>query len=144
MDYIYQARFEPDPDGGFLVTFPDVPEAITHGATIEEARASAAEALGLALRGIVQVGGSVPAARTYRGGGGSAIAVPADDALKLAVIEAFRAAGITKTELARRLGKAEGEARRILDPDYPSKLEMLSAALAVLGRTVVISIREAA
>lgn len=144
MDYIYQARLEPDPDGGFLVTFPDVPEAITHGATMAEAKASAAEALGLALRGIVEAGRLLPPARTYRGAGHAAIAVPADDALKLAVIEAFRAAGITKSELARRLGKGENEARRILDPDYPSKLEMLSAALAALGRTIVISVREAA
>lgn len=142
MDFIYQARFAPDPDGGFLVTFPDVPEAITHGATMEEAKASAAEALGLALRGIVEAGQPFPAAKQHRGG--SAVAVPADDALKLAVIDAFRAAGISKSELARRLGKAENEARRILDPDYPSKLEMLSAALSALGRTVVISVREAA
>ena len=29
--FIYPARFTPDKDGGFVVTFPDVPEAITQG-----------------------------------------------------------------------------------------------------------------
>lgn len=143
MDYLYQAHFEPDPDGGFLVTFPDVPEAITHGETMSEARANAAEALGLALRGIVLAGRPLPEAAAA-GGADERVAVPADDALKLAVIEAFRAAGISKSELARRLGKAENEARRILDPDHATKLEMLSAALAALGRVVVIRVEEAA
>ena len=32
MDYVFHAKFEPDPEGGFHVTFPDVPEAITGGA----------------------------------------------------------------------------------------------------------------
>ena len=31
MDYVYPALFQPEADGGFLVTFPDVPEAITQG-----------------------------------------------------------------------------------------------------------------
>ena len=41
----FPALFEPDPGGGFTVTFRDVPEAITQGDTIEEARAAAADAL---------------------------------------------------------------------------------------------------
>jgi antitoxin HicB len=46
----YPAKFTPDKmDGGFVVTFPDVPEAITRGDTIEEAMATAGEALELAL-----------------------------------------------------------------------------------------------
>lgn len=46
----YPARFTPDKiAGGFVVTFPDVPEAITQGETLEEAMNMAAEALELAL-----------------------------------------------------------------------------------------------
>src|ERR1035438_6280649 len=44
----YPAKFTPDRTaGGFVVTFPDVPEAITQGDTIEEAMAMASEALEL-------------------------------------------------------------------------------------------------
>ena len=70
--------------------------------------------------------------------------VDAVDALKLAVIEAFIAAGISKSELGRRLGKGETEARRILDPDHPTKLVALQAALRLLGKQVVVSVRDAA
>src|ERR1039458_4801276 len=46
----YPARFTLDKEvGGYVVTFPDVPEAITQGDTIEEAMAMASEALTLAL-----------------------------------------------------------------------------------------------
>ncbi|MDD9334369.1 MAG: type II toxin-antitoxin system HicB family antitoxin, partial [Bartonella sp.] len=73
-----------------------------------------------------------------------AVTVDAWNALKLAVIEAFNGAGITKTELANRLSKKETEARRILDPNHPTKLQTLERALAVLGKRVVIKIKNAA
>jgi antitoxin HicB len=143
MDYIFAAKIESDPEGGFLVTFPDVPEAITAGSTISEARANAAEALGLALRGIATLGRPLPQ-QTARQKGLVAIAVAPDTALKLAVAEAFAQSGLSKRELARRLGKTETEARRILDPDHPTKLPLLQATLAVLGKEIVVSVRDAA
>ena len=141
MDFTYQATLEDDPDGGFVVTFADVPEAITAGETRADALENAREALGLALRGILLEGRDLPppAARE-----GTPVAVDADVAAKLAVIVAFRAAGISKSELARRLGKSENEARRILDPDHGTKLSQLQDALRVLGQEIVIRVREAA
>jgi antitoxin HicB len=142
MEYIFDARLEPDPEGGFVVTFPDVPEAITAGETREEALANATEALGLALRGIASLTSSLPKRGRHRGL--VPVAVEAADALKLALIEAFRQSGLTKTEFGRRLGKTETEARRILDPDHATKIATMQAALSSLGKSVVISVRSAA
>lgn len=143
MEYIYAAKLIADPDGGVIATFPDVPEAITHGTDAKEAQRSAAEALGLALRGYLAEGKPLPRPAAK---GRSLVEVPVEaaDALKLAVIEAFNAAGISKSELARRIGKAETEAYRILDPDHPTKLASLEAALAALGKAVVVTVRDAA
>ena len=143
MEYIFAADFQPDPDGGFTVTFPDVPEAITFGDDLADARTSAAEALGLALRGYLVLGRPLPKPAAKRRG---LVAVPvnAATALKLAVVETFNASGLSKSELARRLDKAEGEARRILDPDHPTKVQTLEAALAALGKEIVVSVRDAA
>jgi len=44
-DFIYPARIKPDAGGGYLVTFRDLPEALTDGTPLAEARASAADAL---------------------------------------------------------------------------------------------------
>lgn len=143
MQYVYAASLEPDPDGGFVVTFPDVPEAITHGQDRAEAIASASEALGLALRGVLLDERPLPQPRTT-GEGLVPVAVSPETALKLAVIEAFREADISKSELARRLGRIETEARRILDPDHATGLSLLKSALAALGKTVIIEVRNAA
>ncbi|WP_142417238.1 type II toxin-antitoxin system HicB family antitoxin [Bartonella massiliensis] len=142
MEYTYQAKFETDPDGGFVVTFPDVPEAITAGENRAEALENAVEALGLALRSYPMRGLPLPTPQQYKGL--VEVTVDAWNALKLAVVEAFNEANITKTELARRLGKKETEARRILDLNYPTKLQTLEQALTVLGKQVVITIKNAA
>jgi hypothetical protein len=57
------------------------------------------------------------------------VAVAADVAAKLAVLEAFSEARISNVELAHRLGKDEKEVRRILDPRHPIKLPTLAEAL---------------
>ena len=143
MDYLFRAQLTPDPEGGFLVTFPDVPEAISGGADEAEAKRNATEALGLALRGVLATGRPLPRSKA-KAEGLVPIAVGATDALKLAVIEAFLAAGISKSELARRLGATENAARRILDPDYPTKLPTLETALRLLGKQLIVSVKDAA
>ena len=45
----YPARLETATEGGFVVTFRDIPEAITQGETEEEALAMAAEVLSSAM-----------------------------------------------------------------------------------------------
>ena len=71
------------------------------------------------------------------------MSVPAPVAVKLAVWLAWRASGISKSELARRIGVKEPEARRILDPDHPTKLPTLERALKALGQRLVVSVEAA-
>ena len=141
MEFTYVATVNADPHGGFLVTFADVPEAITHGGDRNDAMRSASEALGLALRGYLAADRELPRPTARKG---VSVTEDAEDALKLAVISAFNEARISKSELARRLGKSENEARRILDADHGTKLGAMQDALRALGKTVVISIKEAA
>jgi antitoxin HicB len=56
---------------------------------------------------------------------------------------ALREAGITRSELAARLGCDEKEVRRLLDPRHPSKLPRLEEALAQLGKRLVVEMRAA-
>ena len=141
--FVYRARFEPGERRGIIVvTFPDVPEAITEGTDKMDAYAQAEEALGLALLTYPERGLPLPAAKA-RGADLVSIAVDPEIAAKLAVIEAVREAGITKSEFARLIGKDEKEARRILDPMHPTKLAALSGALRKLGRRLVIGVERA-
>jgi antitoxin HicB len=138
--YSYRALFEPgDRRGTVVVSFPDVPEVITQGHGQVDARAMAEEALGLALLSYLQRGKPLPKPRA-KDRSLIDIAVAHDVAAKLAVLEAFAAAGISKSELARRIAKDEKEVRRILDPKHPTKLPALTAALRALGKRLVVSV----
>jgi antitoxin HicB len=141
--YAYRAQFEPgERRGNIVVSFPDVLEAVTQGRGEADARSMAEEALGLVLLSYLQRGKALPKPRA-KGRGLIDVAVAPDVAAKLAVLEAFTAAGITKSELARRIGKDEKEVRRILDPKHPTKLPALTAALRALGKRLVVGVMEA-
>jgi antitoxin HicB len=141
--YVYGAEFERGTRCGLVVSFPDVPEAITQGDDVADARAMAEEALGLALLTYPARGLPLPKPRA-RDKRLVAIGVAPDVAAKLAVLESFLAAGISKSELARRLGKDEKEVRRILDPKHATKLPALTAALRAMGKRLVVGVTEAA
>ncbi|MBI4920740.1 MAG: type II toxin-antitoxin system HicB family antitoxin [Devosia nanyangense] len=141
----YLARFIEDGDG-FIVTFPGVPEAMTHGATRAAARNNAAEALELALLGAYYARDlPLPAAgkRPQEGGSFEWIGVPPAAIAKMAFIDAFRAVGTTRVALAAKLGKSEGEVRRMLNPTYGSKINTLEAGLRALGRRLVVTVEAA-
>lgn len=141
--YRYAARFEPGDEGSVVVSFPDVPEAITEGRDEADARTQAIEALGLALLSYPLRGMPLPAATASPDEADAMISVGPEDAAKLAVLDAFRSAGISKAELARRIGRDEKEVRRILDPLHPTKLPSLRKALAALGAHLVVGVEAA-
>jgi len=139
----YRALIEPGHDPGFVVSFPDVPEAITQGATRGEALDMAADALGLALLVYARERRPLPKDRA-KGSGLASVAVEPEVAAKLALLGAFTQSGMTKVELGRRLQKDEKEIRRMLDPMHPTKLGPLKEALAVLGQRLVVGVEEIA
>jgi antitoxin HicB len=140
--FVFAAMIEPGDEGGFVVSFPDVPEAITQADSRDEARAMAEEALGLALLTYPARGLPLPRPKSRRGM--EAVVVEPDIAAKLAVLEAFAESGFTKVELARRLGKDEKEVRRILDPRHATKLAALTQTLRALGKRLVVGVEKAA
>ena len=140
--FTYPAIFEPGDEGGFVVTFPDCPEVITQGDDQADAYAMAAEALGLVLLHYLLMKRALPAASNPKQGQ-VAVTVDPELAAKIAVIDAFRASGINKSDLAIRLGKDLREVRRILDPDHATKLSVLASTLAVLGRRLVLGVEAA-
>jgi antitoxin HicB len=141
--YAYRALFEPgDRRGNIVVTFPDVPEVVTQGRGKADARIMAEKALGLVLLTYLEHGMPLPKPRA-RGRNLVEIMIAPEVAAKLAVLEAFKAARISKSELARRIGKDEKEVRRILDPKHATKLPALTAALRALGKRLVVGVMEA-
>jgi antitoxin HicB len=142
--FVYRARLEQgEKRGVVVVSFPDVPEAITEGKGDADAMTQAQEALGLALLTYPARNLPLPKPRA-RESDLVPIAVEAVVAAKLAFLDAFREAGISKSEFGRRIGKDEKEVRRLLDPKHSTKLSTLTEALRALGRRLIVSVEAAA
>ncbi len=139
----YPARLTPDEDGRFVVSFPDYPEALTDGATKEEALYGALDCLEEAVAGRINRNEDIPSPSTRKRGMAEIYLSP-QFALKALLYQTWKEAGITRTELAARLCVDNKEARRLLDPHYGSKLPKMSEALKVLGHRVVIGLEKCA
>ncbi len=120
-------------DGGYIVSCRDIPEAITQGESMEDALSEAEGALQAAIEGRIEDGMEIPAPSSAKRGE-RMVSTPVTTALKAAVYAAMREQNVSKSELARRMHVHEKEARRMLDPNHPTKVPTLARALAALGR----------
>jgi antitoxin HicB len=139
----FPARFRKEPEGGFTVTFRDVPEAITFGATPEEAASMAVDALETALSFYLEGRMAAPRPSPLRRGERAVSLTPLGEA-KLALYEAMREQKIGKAELARRLRCHLPQVDRLLDLCHQSRWKSVERALAAVGKRVVVEVRDAA
>ena len=105
---------------GFVVTFRDLPEAITQGESRQEAIAAAEDCLAEAIAGRMKRDDDIPEP-SRAGGADEPASPPLLLELKAFLYLSMRAANVGKSELARRLGVDEKEARRLLDPAHASR-----------------------
>lgn len=128
----YPVTLTPDGDT-VLVTFPDVPEALTFGADEDEALLQAVDALETALSFYVQARKPLPVpSRAKRGQ--RTVRPAALEGAKLGVYRAMTEQGVKKAELARRLGWHMPQVDRLLDLRHASRLDQIEAAARALGR----------
>ena len=140
----YPASFLPEKNcKGFHIRFPDLPEALTGGADLDDALFEAADCLAEALAGRIARGNKIPVPSGLKRGQ-HPVSVPLYLAPKLALYLAMRECGMRNTELAQRLGVSETVVRRMLDPKHNTKPEKIQAALAALGKRIVVSFEDAA
>ena len=141
--YNYPAEVERDEDGRYVVAFPDFGWGATDGATRDEALAEARDLLRELIASTMREGKGLPepSRATKRR---PLIVPPVPIALKAALYEAFRKAGVSQRRLARDLDVAESEVRRMLNPDHATKSAAIDRALLRLGKRVSVTVGEAA
>lgn len=131
--WAFPAVFTQHGPGDIAVTFADIPEALTGAATMDEARALAADALEEAVLGRLARGEAVPAPRDAAAGEELVVLDPVT-AARAALAQAMAAERLTNTALAKRLGKTEGAVRRLTNGAAGVKLDTVLQALAETGR----------
>lgn len=139
----YPVQLEVAVEGGYVVSFPDIPEALTQGEDKDEALVRAKDALETALEFYVEAGEdlprpSKPSRRQH------VVTPPAIACMKLGIYVAMRAQHVRKTDLAKRLGCHLMQIDRLLDLHHNSRVDQLEAALGALGRKLHIRVGEAA
>jgi antitoxin HicB len=133
----YPAKFAKDGDG-YVVTFRDVPEAITQGDTLDEAMANASDALETALSFYVGERQPFPVPSAARRGERD-VELSALGMAKTALYEAMLVENVNRAELARRLRCHLEQVARLLDLTHASKFEQLEKAMAAVGRKMIVT-----
>ena len=142
MLYEYPCILKHYEDGEFVVTFPDVPEALTGARDRAETLALAEDALSVALAGYVHMGWDIPTP-SAPAPGQVMVAVYPVVAAKLALYTVMREQGITKVALGELLGISEAAVRKLADPDHRSHISQVQKALKALGCTMAVQVTAA-
>ncbi len=139
MKFIYPARLERHSEGEIVVSFRDVPWCHTSGEDEAEALSEAEDALEEAIAGCINRGESIPAPSPPLPGE-RLVALPIDMAAKAALVMAFRASGLSRVALAKRLGVHDRVVRRMLDPRHGTSAGRINDALKALGAEAALEV----
>jgi antitoxin HicB len=140
----YPALFDPAPEGGYVITFPDFGWGVSQGDTEKEAREMAADLLQTLIQEHIRSGEDLPRPSKPRGSKYRMIGLRALQSAKAEMYRAFMASGVRKAELARRLGISKTNVDRLFDLNHHSRLNQIEAAFRALGKELTISVRNAA
>ena len=130
----YPVHLEDD-DNTVLATSPDFPELTTYGDDRDEAIARAVDALEEAIAARIHDGNDIPSPSR----GADYAVLPTLTAVKVMLYQGMRDQGISKAELARRLGWHLPQVDRVLDIQHHSRLDQMDAALGAIGCQLYVS-----
>jgi antitoxin HicB len=125
-------------DGKFvLVTFPDIPEAITQGNNRAHALEMAKEALEVSMDFYFEDRRLVPMPSKPKRGQALVELAPSVAAKVLLLNEMLRQK-VRPIELARRIGTTKQEVNRLTDLKHATKIDRIDAALRALGKRLIL------
>jgi antitoxin HicB len=129
----YPAVLTGDPAGGFVVSFRDIPEALTQGEDEKEALEMAEDALINALDFYFDDQRPVPLPSKAKRGE-RLVGLPLSIAAKVLLLNEMLAQNIRPADLARRMNVLPQEVHRLLSLDHKTKIDTVALALLSLGR----------
>lgn len=134
----YPARLQRDGDH-WMVSFPDIPEAITGGATRSEALSLAQDALVTAMDFYFEDKRAVPPP-SLPAKATDTVELPVSIAAKVLLLNEMLAQNVRPSELARRLGTRPQEVNRLTDLRHTTRIDGVAAALQALGRRLELTV----
>ena len=117
---------------GYVVSFPDIPFAHTGGKTFKESIILAEDCMVVALSVYVDRERDLPAPSPYQEGQ-ELLTVQPVIAAQLDLYAAMREQGISRSDLAERLGVSNDAVDKLLSLDYRTPIAELIKALLAVG-----------
>ncbi|MBE9175695.1 type II toxin-antitoxin system HicB family antitoxin [Synechocystis salina LEGE 06155] len=137
--FTFPAHFEPDQmDGGFVITFRDVPEAITQADTYEQGISEASDCLAEAIAAYIDDRRHLPVP-SLKQQGEELIPVPLEIAWKAELYSKLRDQNLTISQLASKLGEDKRKIESLIDPHYSLNLTLARRVLKILNNSAFIS-----
>lgn len=136
--FAYPVKLTKQKEGGYLVQFLDLPEAITQGESMYDALNEAIDCLEEAIAHRITKKMDIPAPTQHKRC--KYVSLPTSFAVKIALYLAMKEKKLSNTSLAKKLECDEKEVRRLLDPHYNSKLPRIEEALHMLGKKIQIEV----
>jgi antitoxin HicB len=133
----YAVRIRKDSNDTFLVTVPDLPDAITFGESLDDAKLQAVDAIETAMMARMSDREVIPEPKAS---GRYYVELRPAVAAKVALWNAMLQQGLGKAALARKLKWHLPQVDRALDVRHESTLSSLVEALAVTGNALSISV----
>lgn len=134
----YPVHLVPAPEGGYVVSFPDIPEALA-GETRQQAIDTALEALITAFEFYFEDNQSVPLPTPVKEGD-DFVEIPLSVASKVLLLNAFLASKISQQELAKRIGRPKQEITRLFDLRHATKIDAVQTAARALGKELSLTL----
>jgi antitoxin HicB len=125
-------------DGKFiLVTFPDIPEAVTQGRDRAEALKAAKDVLETAMDVYFDERRPVPAPSQPKRGQ-PVVEVPASLSAKILLLNEMLRQNVRPAELARRIGTSPQVVNRLTNIRHTSQIDGIDTALRALGKRLIV------
>jgi antitoxin HicB len=136
--FAYPVILTNDDNDTIMVTFPDIPEAITYGDSESEALAWALDALETMLESYMDDKQRIPYPSSSNGR--PVVVLPVVAAGKVVLHNTLLEAGKRKADLARLLNLSPTVIDRLLSLRHKSRIEQIETALAVFGKKLVVDV----
>ena len=136
----YQVKLAMDDNDTFVVSVPAFPEVTTYGDSQEAACVNARRAIEEAIAARIADGDDVPHPLMNDRAKGHYVQLPILSYLKAGLYMISRAKGVSRAELARRMGVHREQVDRLFRLDHKSQMDQIEAAAEALGVPVSVSV----